>query len=146
MEPLLISLGAGLIGGLVIAALIASKRINLPGTGAGRGLEPPSPSLINMAHIKVQGGGGLGIVAAVVAVAIADPRIRLAVGIAAVLGIGLAMALIAWHRRELDSSGGGSSGPQSMLGLEERSEISGRTGPDGPARTPVLRMPAWNPR
>jgi hypothetical protein len=146
MEPLLIILVPGLVGGLVIAALIASHRINLPGSGVHRRLAPPSPSLINIAHIRVEGGGGLGIVAAVLAVAIADPRIRAAVGLAALLGAGLALALIAWHRREpLDSGGGGISG-HSMLGLEERTEISGRTGSDDPVRKRLMRAPAWNPR
>jgi hypothetical protein len=146
MEPLLIILIPGLVGGLVIAALIASHRINLRGSGVDRRLEPPSPSLINMAHIRVEGGGGLGLVAAVLAVAIFDPRIRVAVGLAALLGAGLALVLIAWHRRKpLDSDGGGTSG-HSMLGLEERTEISGRTGPHDPVRARLMRMPAWNPR
>ena len=145
MEPLLIILIPGIIGGLVIAGLIASKRIDLRGTGVGRGLEPPSPSLINMAHIRVEGGGGLGIVAAVVAVALADPRIRLVIGVAALFGVALAWALIAWHRREMDA-GGGDSGPHSMLGLEEPVHESDRTGPEGPVRASVMKMPAWNPR
>ena len=42
-------------------------------------LELPSPTLINMAHIRVEGVGGLGLVAAVLAVAAFDPRIRLAI-------------------------------------------------------------------
>ena len=146
MEPLLIILIPGLVGGLGLAALIFSHRINLPGSGVDRQLAPPSPSLINMAHIRVEGGGGLGLVAAVLAVAIADPRIRVAVGLAALLGVGLAVVLIAWHRREpLDSVGHGPSG-HSMLGLEERTEISGRTRSDDPVRARMLRMPAWNPR
>ena len=64
-----------------------------------RHLAAPSPSLINMAHIQVEGIGGLGMVAAVVAVAIADPRIRLATLIAGCLGTGLALVLIALRRR-----------------------------------------------
>ena len=146
MEPLLIILVPGLVGGLVIAALIATHRINLPGSGVDRPLAAPSPSLINMAHIRVEGGGGLGLFAAVLAVAIADPRIRVAVGLAALLGVGLALVLIAWHRREpLGADDGGISG-HSMLGLEDRRQISGRTGPDDPVRARLMRMPAWNPR
>lgn len=146
MEPVLIILVPGIVGGLVIAALIASHRINLPASGVDRQLAPPSPSLINMAHIRVEGGGGLGLFAAVVAVAIADPRIRVAVGLAALLGVGLALVLIAWHRREPLGSGGSGTSGHSMLGLEERTEISGRTGPDDPVRARLMGMPAWNPR
>ena len=87
MEPLLILL-PGLFGGLVLALLIALNRaINwprTPGVVVSRRLESPSPSLINMANIRIEGVGGLGMVAAVVAVAVTDPRIRLATIVAAV--------------------------------------------------------------
>ena len=100
MEPLLIILVPGLFGGLVLALLpIALNRQKPPSIVVPRRLEAPTPSLINMAHIKVEGIGGLGMVAAVVAVAIADPRIRLATIIAGGLGIGLAWLLIAIRRR-----------------------------------------------
>ena len=102
MEPLLIILIPGLLGGLVLSLLMARNRRTTPPTFVPRRLEAPSPSLINMAHIKIEGLGGLGMVAAVIAVAIADPRIRLAIIIAGVLGSGLALYLIASRR----SSGG----------------------------------------
>ena len=78
MEPLLIILIPGILGGLVLSLLIARNRRGTPATFVSKPLEAPSPALINMAHIKVEGLGGLGLVAAVTAVAIADPRIRLA--------------------------------------------------------------------
>ncbi len=82
MEPLLIILIPGVLGGLVLALLIAFNRaFNRPRTPTivvPRRLESPSPSLINMANIRIEGLGGLGMVAAVVAVAVSDPRIRLA--------------------------------------------------------------------
>jgi hypothetical protein len=99
MEPLLIVLVPGLLGGLVLAVLIALPRQKSPSTVVTRHLTPASPALINMAHIKVEGVGGLGMVAAVLAVAIADPRIRLATIVAWVLGAGLALILIARRRR-----------------------------------------------
>ena len=99
MEPVLLVLIPGLLGGLVLALLIASKRQGRPSVVVPRRLAAPSPSLINMAHIQVEGIGGLGMVAAVVAVAIADPRIRLATLLAGALGIGLALVLIALRRR-----------------------------------------------
>ena len=118
MEPLIIVLVPGVLGGIILAVLLGSRWIDLRTRGADRRLEPTSPSLINMAHIPVQGGGGLGIVAAVIAVALADSRIRVAIGIAALLGVVLAAVLIA-RRREGGplSSGGDDSASPSMLGL-----------------------------
>ena len=109
MEPLLIILIPGLLGGLVLALLIAVNHPRTPSVVVPRRLESPSPSLINMANIRIEGLGGLGMVAAVVAVAVADPRIRLATIAAAVLGTGLALVLIAMRRRTgaLPSSGDG---------------------------------------
>jgi hypothetical protein len=109
MEPLLIILVPGVLGGLVLAWFIAGRRKGTAPTFVPRRLEAPSPSLINMAHIRVEGIGGLGMVAAVVAVAIADSRIRLATILALVLGTGLALVLIAMRRRNgsLPSSGDG---------------------------------------
>ena len=97
----------GLFGGLILSWLIGRYRSTTPPTFVPRRLEAPSPSLINMSSIKVEGLGGLGMVAAVIAVAIADSRIRLAMIIALVLGGGLAMGLIAMRRREAESRSNG---------------------------------------
>ena len=120
MEPLLILI-PGLLGGLALALLIAATRRRPVFPVVSRRLEEADPSLINMAHIRVEGIGGLGLVAAVVAVAVTDPRIRLAIAIAAILGSGLALLLIALHRR-LDArrSGGPGSDDRSTLHLEDR--------------------------
>jgi hypothetical protein len=108
MEPLLLALVFGLAGGLVLSFLIARNRRSTPPTFVPRRLEAPSPSLINMASIRVEGIGGLGMVAAVIAVAIADSRIRMAIILGALLGGALALGLIAWRRRaETPSSSGG---------------------------------------
>jgi hypothetical protein len=109
MEPLLLILIPGFFGGFVLALLIARKWGRTPSTVVPKRLEAASPSLINMAHIKVEGIGGLGMVAAVAAVAIADPRIGLATMVALVLGGGLALLLIALRRRSgaLPSTGEG---------------------------------------
>ena len=121
MEPLLIILIPGVFGGLVLALLIAFNRPRTPTIVVPRRLESPSPSLINMASIRIEGVGGLGMVAAVVAVAVSDPRIRLATIAAAVLGAGLALVLIAMRRRTgaLPSSG---DGPEDQLTLSIDSE------------------------
>jgi len=125
MESVLTILVPGILGGLVLALLIARFRRTTPPTYVPRRLEAPSPALINMAHIKVEGLGGLGLVAAVIAVAIADPRIRLAVIIALVLGGGLAIGLIAM-RRSSGAMNQGGPGDRSMLHLgdERRSRES----------------------
>jgi hypothetical protein len=109
MEPLLILLVLGLFGGLALALVIARDRRGTPPTFVPRRLAAPTPALINMANIRVEGIGGLGMVAAVIAVAIADSRIRAAIIIALVLGGGLAVALIALRRRggPLPSAGDG---------------------------------------
>jgi hypothetical protein len=119
MEPLLIILIPGVLGGLVLALLIAGTRRRTPTAVVPQHLEAPSPSLINMAHIRVEGVGGLGMVAAVIIVALSDPRIRLVTILAAVLGAGLALALIALRRRTgaLPSTGDG-PGDRSVLGID----------------------------
>jgi hypothetical protein len=119
MDPLLFILIPGLFGGLVLALLIAVTRRGTSATFVPRHLEAPSPSLINMAHIRVEGVGGLGMVAAVVIVALTDSRIRLATIMAIVLGGGLALVLIAMRRRNgsLPSTGDGPE-DRSVLHLE----------------------------
>ena len=99
MEPLLIIGVPGLIGGLLVA-LILARAGTRSAAAPGSRLAPPSPSLINMARIRVDGFGGLGMVAMATAVAIFVPRIRLTMAIAMVLGAALAGVLIARRRRE----------------------------------------------
>jgi hypothetical protein len=126
MEPLLIVLIPGFFGGLVLSWLIARKRSTTPPTFVPRRLAAPSPSLINMASIKIEGLGGLGMVAAVVAVAIADSRIRLAMIIALILGGGLALGLIAMRARTGGAASSGGPEDRSMLHLE-KTESTKRT-------------------
>jgi hypothetical protein len=120
MEPLLTVLVPGILGGLVLALILAGRPKRNPSAAVpSRPLEAPSPSLINMSRIKVEGIGGLGMVAAVVAVAIADPRIRLATMVALVAGGGLALVMIVM-RRESGALPSGGEGPddRSTLHLE----------------------------
>jgi hypothetical protein len=130
MEPLLIILVPGLFGGLVLAVLIARRQQRHPSTVVPRRLAAPSPALINIAHIQIEGVGGLGMVAVAVAVAVSDPRIRLAMIVAAVLGAGLALVLIAMRRRSgaLPSNGDGPD-DRSILrldGEQRRNPADGR--------------------
>ncbi len=136
MEPLLIILIPGVLGGLFLALLMGGIKWGTPSTLVPRRLEAPTPALINMAHIRVEGVGGLGMVAAVIAVAVTDPRIRLAMILAAVLGISLALVLIAKRRRNGSlPSGGGSPDDRSVLHLD-----AGRRTPPGGARGPLDRL------
>jgi hypothetical protein len=119
MESLLIVLVPGIVGGFALALVLAARWKRIPSIVVSRRLEAPSPALINMAHIKVEGVGGLGLVAAVVAVAIADSRIGLATVLAVVSGAGLALALIV-RRRQTGALPSGRNGPdtRSILHLE----------------------------
>jgi hypothetical protein len=132
MEPLLIILVPGLLGGLVLALVIAGHRQGTPPTFVPRRLAAPSPALINMAHIRIEGVGGLGMVAAVVTVAIADSRIRLATVLASILGAALALILIAIRRRTgaLSSSGDGpdNGSPLRIDGERRRTHLAGAAG------------------
>jgi hypothetical protein len=148
MEPLLIILIPGLLGGFVLALLIFHVRLGSARLTVDRRLAPPSPGLINMAHIRVEGLGGLGLVAAVVAVAIVDPRIRVAMVMASLLGAALAAVLIALRRRTgpLASRGHG-PGAHSILGIDRERGRSADV-PRSSARTELggSRLPAIAPR
>jgi len=103
MEPLLIVLVPGILGGAFVALFLARRpaRRVVPGTPAPprRALPAPSPTLINMAQIQIDGVGGLGMVAMALAVAISVPWIRLSVSLGLVLGAAAAVGLIALRRR-----------------------------------------------
>jgi hypothetical protein len=136
MEPLLMILIPGVIGGVLLALLIASAPPRIKSVAVRRQLSAPTPFLINMAHIRVEGLGGLGMVAAVVAVAIAEPRIRIATLLAAVLGCVLAFALVVARRRKgaFPSAGDGPD-ERSVLHLESPALQAGE------AQTPADRQP-----
>ena len=78
MDMALVLIVPGLIGGLVLAGLLA--RLNRrPSSGLVKrsALEPISPDVINMAHIRVAGVGGLSMIAAGVVIAVYLPEIGL---------------------------------------------------------------------
>jgi hypothetical protein len=113
MEPLLI-VAPGLLGGVLVALLLMRVLLRPEREGYGR-LEPPSPSLINMARIRVDGLGGMGMVAMATTVAIFVPRIRATMMIALFLGIALAALLIARRRKGPLPSSSCHSGAHSMF-------------------------------
>jgi hypothetical protein len=99
MEPLLIIIIPGILGGIVLALLISRIGLRQWGPPKYEHLEPPSTGIINMARIRVSGVGGLGMVAMSIVVAAFVPSIRLSMIIAFGLGVVLAVALIAIRRR-----------------------------------------------
>ena len=133
MEPLLIILIPGLAGGLVLALLIFGLGRKPSGVVVPRQLDAPSPTLINMASIRVEGIGGLGLVAASLTVAVSDPRIRAAVILAGVLGVGLACLLIALRLHAPGLPGGNDPTDQSTLGLDDDPRRRSRARPTSPA-------------
>jgi hypothetical protein len=121
----------GLIGGVILALFLARFR---PASHAparrepeGRpGLEPPTPGLINMARIRVDGLGGLGLVAMAIVVAVFVPRIRVEMIAALILGILLAAVLIGLRRRRGPlTSTSDHPGAHTMFELDTRSRPSG---------------------
>lgn len=137
MEPLVIILVPGILGGVIMALLISLRRADSRRLPVDRPLEQPSPTLINMAHIRVEGIGGLGMVAGVVAVALVQPQIRSATILGALLGGLLAVALIAIRRRAAaEDPGADDPGARSVLGLDE--DLRRRSRPRSPGH-PRLR-------
>jgi hypothetical protein len=139
MEPLLIILVPGIVGGIAIALLVSGLR---PGAGPATRtrLEPPSPGLINMAHIRVDGIGGLGMVAMAITVAIFVPRIRLTMILALLLGAAFGAVLIVLRRRSGPlSSGNGHPGAHSMLLIDDAQDAVAAD--RGECSTPVDRRP-----
>jgi hypothetical protein len=132
MAPLLLAiLVPSLLGGVILALLLRSRRWSSGLPVPGR-LAPPSPGVINMASIRIEGIGGLGMVAMALTVSIFEPRIRTAMAIAFVLGIALAAVLIALRRRNGPlTSDSQDPGAHAMLHLDA-----------GPAS----RRPARSPR
>jgi hypothetical protein len=128
MEPLIIIVVPGLLGGILVALLILHVRRGPESAAPGR-LEPPSPGLINMARIRINGIGGLGMVAMATTVAVFVPRIRATMTIALLLGAALAALLIAQRRRKgpLPSSSH-HAGAHAMFVIDgEHEPASGRT-------------------
>jgi hypothetical protein len=99
MDPVLMMLIPGVLGGLVVALLLRrlswhdSRGQAVPPVG-----EPLSSGAINMAHIRVAGEGGLGLIVIAVASAVFVPRIGQTIGLGFVLGAVLAVALVVWRR------------------------------------------------
>lgn len=131
MEPLLVIVVPGLLGGLVFALLFIRFGGGPDDAPGDARLEPPSTNIINMARIRVSGVGGLGMVAMAITVAIFVPRIRLTMAIALLLGAALAAVLIALRRRQGPLGSHIDPGAHSMFPMDTR-----------PAAAPGERSPS----
>src|SRR3990172_5924068 len=101
MEPIVLIVVPGFIGGLVIGWLfirLHQGRPIRPDTGPFVN-EPLSTDVINMARIRVAGVGGLGLVAMALAVAGFVPRIGQTLAAGFVPAVAFAVGLILLRRR-----------------------------------------------
>jgi hypothetical protein len=135
METALALMLPGLLGGLVLAAVLA--RLNrTPSSKLSRRseLEPISPDVINMAHIRVAGVGGLGMMGAALIIAVNVPEIGFALLVAVALGVITAGGLIAYRSRpNQPGAGGHNEMPPSVLTLDDyRPGPRSRTGRELP--------------
>ena len=124
----------GVVGGLLLAALMAHlNRRPSSGVVSRSRLEPMSPDLINMAHIRVTGVGGLGMLGAAVVTAFSLPEIGVALAVGAGLGAAIAVGLVAYRGRSRADSGGQDGRPPSVLALDDRgARVGQRTKRDVP--------------
>ena len=119
MEPLLIILVPGVLGGILVALVFFRfARVPAQPSTMTERLEPPSTGMINMARIRVAGSGGLGMVAMSIVVAIFVPRIRVTMAVAFVLGCVMAAVLVAIRRRDGESPSDIEPGAHALLPLE----------------------------
>lgn len=93
MDPVILVLVPGFIGGLVVALVLFRLKPS-PATVDPFSRESLSTDVINMAHIRVAGVGGLGLVAMALVVAWFIPRIWQHLLVGAALGVTLAAILI----------------------------------------------------
>jgi hypothetical protein len=144
MEPFLLILIPGLLGGIVVAVARWLNPASEKHVGTG-GLQPLSTDTINMARIRVSGVGGLGLVAMAITVALFVPRIRLSIAFALALGIAFAIVLIVHRRRTgpLPSSGARPGGHTALAVYNPEAAIPGRIddpAPNGHAFVPAPRI------
>lgn len=121
METGLALMLPGLVGGLVLAVVLARLNRTPSSTERGRSaLMPISPDMINMSHIRVAGVGGLGMMAVSLIVAVNIPEIGFALLIAAVLGGVIGGGLIVYRSRSNPPATGGSDDmPPALLTLRD---------------------------
>jgi hypothetical protein len=119
MDPVILIVVPGLIGGAAIAIFIALQRRRSGERTSDRFSDDPSTDVINMARIRVAGVGGLGLIAMAAVVAWFVPRIGQTLLIGLVLGVVLAGVLILrrWRSGPMPSSGR-RSGANAILSID----------------------------
>jgi multisubunit Na+/H+ antiporter MnhB subunit len=120
MDPVVVIVVPGLIGGVAIALFMALHRSRSSKRTSGRFDADPSTDVINMARIRVAGVGGLGLLAMAGVVAWFVPRIgqTLVIG----LGLGVVLAAVMILRRRQSGpmpSSGRRPGANAILSIDE---------------------------
>ena len=137
MDPVVLVVVPGFVGGLVIAlAVFLLQRRPSRGSSlaASAPSQPLSTDIINAASIKVAGIGGLGLVAMAATVALNVPRIGQTLAIGLILGLAMAAAMILSRRRNGSMpSSGRQAGANTVLAIDAAEnaprEDRGSTGP-----------------
>ena len=120
MDPVILIVVPGLIGGVAIALLMAALRKRAGKDTSEASGEPFSTDVINMAHIRVAGIGGLGLIAMAAVVAWFVPRIGQTLLIGLVLGVVFAGVMILRRRRSGPMpSSGRRSGANAILSIDQ---------------------------
>jgi hypothetical protein len=119
MDLLLFIALPGVVGGLVIALVLARLQGRRPSKAVDGFSDMPSTDVINAARIRVAGVGGLGLVAMALVVAWGIPRIGLILAVGLLLG-GLFAGVLVWRRRQDGSmpSSGRRAGANTTLSID----------------------------
>jgi hypothetical protein len=119
MDPVALVVVPGILGGLLIALLIAARRDRW--SGGPLGGDARATGAIDAARIRVAGVGGLGLVAMALAVAWGVPRIGQTLAVGLVLGTALAAAMILRRRKAGPMlSSGKRGGANTTLAIDDR--------------------------
>ncbi len=145
MEPLLIIILPGILGGIALAILMMRFPVRPGREGTESHLDAPSTNIINMARIRIVGVGGLGMVAMAAVVAIFVPRIRSTMILAFVLGVVFATTLIALRRRKGPLSSSNDPGAHTMLPLGTSAPRSSERDPSAPYSPQELAVAPHHP-
>jgi len=146
MEPVVLIVVPGLIGGVAIALFMALHRSRSSKRTSGRFDAEPSTDVINMARIRVAGVGGLGLIAMAAVVAWFVPRIGQTLLIGLVLGVVFAAVMILRRRRSgAMPSSGRRSGANAILSIDEPMTPADKDDPRSSRRKMRAVQPAGQP-
>ena len=141
MDPVVVIVVPGLIGGVAIALFMALHRSRGSKRTSGRFEADPSTDVINMARIRVAGVGGLGLLAMAGVVAWFVPRIGQTLAIGLVLGVVFAAVMILRRRRSGPMPSSGRRPGWERVGGPVGIRLTHRDGSTAAARIPAVRFP-----